>query len=70
MVTTDAMVEALDQLDAIANGVRVEFLKWVARYDDCEGWREDGALSMADWLAYRRGYSIKHARRVVRLAKR
>ena len=68
-VTTDAIVEAIDQLDAIANGVRVEFLRWIARYDDREGWREDGVMSMADWLTYRRGYSLKYARQVVRIAQ-
>ena len=66
--TTDAMVEAIDQLDAIAHGVRVEFLRWVVRYDEREGWREDGAWSMAHWLSYRRGYSLPTARHEVAIA--
>jgi hypothetical protein len=68
-VTTDAMVEAIDQLNAIENGVRAKLLREVAAYDKCEGWREDGACSMTDWLMYRRGFARRTAAEIVRVAK-
>lgn len=67
-ITTDSMAHAIDTLDALDNAIRVELLDWIVEYDECDAWREDGACSMADWLAFRRGHSRHTAAEFVRVA--
>ena len=67
--TTDALAHAIDGLHAIENGVRLRLLEQIAAYDAREAWREDGACSMTDWLAFRHGYSRQTAADLVRVAQ-
>jgi hypothetical protein len=67
--TTDSIVEAIDQLHAIENGVRRALLREIAALDAREAWREDGATSMTDWLMYRRGFARRTSADHVRVAR-
>jgi hypothetical protein len=46
-----------------------DLLVFIAEHDRREAWRVDGARSMADWVAYRLGYSDRSARDMVATAK-
>ena len=46
-----------------------DLLVFIAEHDRREAWRVDGARSMADWVAYRFGYSDRYARDLVAVAK-
>jgi len=71
MFDTDSTAGLVERLDALVMGeqaVRLEVLSEIACLDTAEGWREDGAISMADWLVGRYTLSIGTAREWVRVA--
>lgn len=51
--TTDQLVMAMDQLHGVGNAAKLEFLRMLDELDRSEGWREDGATSLENWVAYR-----------------
>ena len=55
--STAELADAIGQLHALACAAQRQMLAAVAAYDSREAWREDGATSMAAWLAYRLGVS-------------
>lgn len=60
--TTDELTVAMDQLHGVANAVRLEFLRMLDHLDRIEGWREDGATSLENWLSYRYAMTWESAR--------
>lgn len=52
-LTTDQLVTAMDQLHGVGNAIKLEFLQMLDRLDRIEGWREDGATSLTNWVSYR-----------------
>ncbi len=66
--TTDALAHAIDGLHAVENGVRFRLLEKIVEVDRLAAWKEDGATSMTDWVAFRLGYSHKVAAEMVRTA--
>lgn len=66
--TSDGIAHAIDTLDALRNAITLELFDWIVDYDRRDAWKEDGACSMPDWLAYRRGYALATARELVRIA--
>jgi 5-methylcytosine-specific restriction endonuclease McrA len=52
-VTTDTLVQALDQLHGLTNATKLEFLRVLDELDRAGGWEEDGATSLENWVAYR-----------------
>jgi hypothetical protein len=67
-LTTDAIAVAIDGLHAMQSALLLEELDWIVEYDHREAWKEDGACSMADWIAYRHGHAFGTARQRVRVA--
>ena len=65
----DPRVEVLDALVVGEQAFRLEVLTEVARLDSAETWKQDGATSMADWLAGRYTTSIGTAREWVKIAR-
>ncbi|HVM03232.1 MAG TPA: DUF222 domain-containing protein, partial [Acidimicrobiales bacterium] len=55
--TVDELAEEIGQLHALSCAVQRQLLAAVAAFDRRKGWREEGATSMAAWLAFRLGVS-------------
>ncbi len=51
----DQLIEAIDQLHDIVCAAQRRLLATTGEYDRRRSWRQDGATSMAAWLAYRLG---------------
>ncbi len=67
-----AVVENEDAIVSAHNAMcreLADLLVFIAEHDRREAWRVDGARSMADWVAYRIGYSDRYARALVAVAK-
>ena len=67
-----AVIENEDAIVAAHTAMCREYadmLVFIAEHDRRETWRVDGARSMADWVAYRLGYSDGAARDMVATAK-
>jgi hypothetical protein len=43
----------MDQLHGVCNASKLEFLRLLDHLDRSRGWREDGATSLENWVAYR-----------------
>jgi len=67
--TTDQLAHAIDGLFAIGGGVNAHALNYVREYDRREAYKEDGAASMASWLAFRVGCLPSTASTYVTLAR-
>jgi hypothetical protein len=67
--TTAELADVIDQLDALMTATHAQLLQVVAEYDRREAWREDGATSMADWLAARRGRAHRQTKEWTRVAR-
>lgn len=59
--TTDELAQASDQLQGLGNAVKLQQLQVFEQLDRSEGWREDGARSLEDWIAYRYAMPWKSA---------
>ncbi len=67
-VTTDAIAHAIDNLDALEIAIRIARLEWIVECDERQAWKEDGACSMPDWIAFRYGYARATSVELVRVA--
>ncbi len=66
--TNDQRTVVIRQMAALESAVRVRLLQAVAELDECQGWQEDGATSMAGWLTAFCGMSFGTAAELVRVA--
>ena len=66
--TSAELTDAIGQLHALACAAHRQMLAAVAALDRRQGWREDGATSMASWLAFRLGVSHRSGAEWARLA--
>ena len=64
----DELAEAIVQVHAAEMAVRATLCELVAAFDSRGGWREDGATSMAAWLAMRLGMGWPAAAELARVA--
>ncbi len=64
----DELAEAIVQMHAAEMAVRATLCELVAAFDGRAGWREDGATSMAAWLAIRLGMGWPAAAELARVA--
>jgi hypothetical protein len=64
----DELAEAIVQMHAAEMAVRAALCELVAAFDDRQGWRDDGATSMAAWLAMRLGMGWSSAADLARVA--
>src|SRR5205807_894977 len=62
------LADAIGQLAALEAATRRSLLEVVAAFDRTEGWRDDGATSMAAWLVAQLGVSRATANEWVRVA--
>lgn len=67
--TPDQREAALDGLAARSAALHAEMLRAIAAAESAEDHRSDGAITMADWLAYRYNLSPRTARQWVRAAR-
>ena|SRR5436853_149850 len=63
------LADAIGQLAALEAATRRSLLEVVAAFDRTEGWRDDGATSMAAWLVAQLGVSRATANEWVRVAR-
>jgi hypothetical protein len=59
------IVAGLRSTQAPSGAVHLEQLRWAARCDNAEVWREDGARSTGEWLARELGISQWKAHRMI-----
>jgi hypothetical protein len=64
----DDLAEAIVQVHAAEMAVRAALCELVAAFDDRQGWRDEGATSMAAWLAMRLGMGWSSAAELARVA--
>ena len=57
----DELARTIEQLHGVVCAAQRELLAAVAAYDRREAWRDDGATSMAAWVAHRLGVSYRTA---------
>lgn len=64
----DDLAEAIVQMHAAEMAVRAALCELVAAFDARQGWQQDGATSMAAWLAMRLGMGWPSAAELARVA--
>lgn len=69
LATSDQIATAIDGLWAIRDGTSVPLLEKIYEYEVRELYKEDGARSIEDWIAFRRGCSPATAREHATLAR-
>jgi hypothetical protein len=67
--TPDERVRAIDSLAQMSNAVLAEIFTIASAIRRAGDWKDDGAASMADWLAYRYNLSPTTAHQWARLAR-
>src|SRR5690349_18219600 len=65
----EELVVVIDQMHGVSNASLAMLLAALVELDQRDGWRVDGAWSMAMWLQMRHGLSKATAARYVRVAR-
>ena len=65
----DELGEQVAKSAAVVDAATHEFLTQVRAFDEVDGWQQQGATSMAAWLAYRVGLTPGVAREKVRVSR-
>ena len=66
---TAALALEIAKLASFQNASDFKMLTYIRLFDAQHGWAEDGAVSCAQWLAWRVGWGLKAARERLRVAK-
>jgi len=69
MDTSEELGEEIATLSAHLDAATHRLLECIRRFDEAEGWHEQGAISCAHWLAWRLGWDPATAREKVRVAR-
>src|SRR5262245_20260645 len=68
-VMMDALADRIAETAALIDAATHQLLTDLRLFDAAEGWRSQGALSTAHWLAWRVGLDLGASRERVRAAK-
>src|SRR5262245_55410555 len=64
-----ALGDRIAESAALIDSALHRLLADIRRFDECEGWHQQGALSCAAWLQWRVGIALGAAREKVRVAR-
>ncbi|HVL80653.1 MAG TPA: DUF222 domain-containing protein [Actinomycetota bacterium] len=67
--STAELADGIEQLHGLKLAVDAQMLEFVAAYDACRGWAEDGSSCMEAWLVARLAWTREYAFEVVRVAR-
>jgi len=69
MTATEELGQEIASLSAHLDAATHRLLECIRRFDEAKGWHEQGAISCANWLAWRVGLDPNTAREKVRVAR-
>ena len=65
---SSALANKITKLASQISAATYQLLKYIADFDNCQGWAEVGVKSCAHWLGYKCGMHLGSAREKVRVA--
>ena len=69
MTSTEELGQEIASLSAHIDAATHRMLECIRRFDEADGWHEQGAVSCAHWLSWRVGLDLGTAREKVRVAR-